>query len=122
MLLLVAALRNEYATFTWAALSAKSVGAWIYLTTAGSLIGFPAYIWLLQVTTPARVATYAYVNPFVAVLLGCTFGNEPFSRAMFLAGALIITAVALIVCSGSGFPPHCWKRLWRGRIAASQQP
>ena len=101
-LLLVALGKREFASFSTDSVSAKSLAAWAYLTTAGSLIGFPAYIWLLQVSTPARVSTYAYVNPFVAVLLGCTLGNEAFTRDLFLAGVLIIAAVALIVCSGSG--------------------
>jgi drug/metabolite transporter (DMT)-like permease len=58
-------------------------------------------VWLLHASTPARVATYAYVNPLIAVLLGCTIGREAFSQELFLAGALIIVAVALIVTGGA---------------------
>src|SRR5690606_2661228 len=72
LLLLLAAMRGEATQFSWDELSARSINAWLYLTLIGSLVGFPAYIWLLEVSTPAKVSTYAYVNPFVAVLLGCT--------------------------------------------------
>jgi len=78
-----------------------SAGSWLYLTVAGSLVGYTCYVWLLHATTPARVATYAYVNPFIAVLLGCTLGRETFSHELFVAGGLIILAVALIVRGGS---------------------
>jgi drug/metabolite transporter (DMT)-like permease len=65
------------------------------------LVAYTAYVWLLHVSTPARVATYAYVNPLIAVLLGCTLGREVFSHELIVAGALIIIAVALIVRGGA---------------------
>ena len=49
-----------------------------YLIVFGSLIGFSAYVWLLQVRPAAQVSTYAYVNPLVAALLGVFLGNEQF--------------------------------------------
>ena len=64
------------------------------------MVGYTCYVWLLHATTPARVATYAYVNPFIAVLLGCTVGHEMFSHELFMAGVLIIAAVVLIVRGG----------------------
>ena len=64
----------------------QSAGSWLYLIVAGSLVGYTCYVWLLHATTPARVATYAYVNPFVAVLLGCTIGREAFSHELLVAG------------------------------------
>jgi drug/metabolite transporter (DMT)-like permease len=76
-----------------------SAGAWaalVYLITFGSLIGFSAYTWLLRVSTPARVATYAYVNPIVAVVLGWAFAGERLTPATFGAAALILAAVATI--------------------------
>ena len=72
----------------------------MYLTAFGSLVGYTCYVWLLHASTPARVATYAYVNPFIAVLLGCTIGHEAFSHELFVAGVLIIAAVVLIVRGG----------------------
>jgi drug/metabolite transporter (DMT)-like permease len=61
----------------------------------GSLVGFTAYVWLLQVSTPARVSTYAYVNPLIAVLLGRLVLNEPFPKSLALAAGLILGAVIL---------------------------
>ena len=78
--------------------------AFLYLTLVGSLVGFTAYVWLLQVSTPARVSTYAYVNPFIAVFLGWCFLDEPLSRSVLLAGGLIIVAVALITTAGGARP------------------
>src|SRR5207244_3906329 len=67
-----------------------------YLVVFGSLIGFTAYMWLLKHTEPARAATYAYVNPIVAVILGWLVANEPLSWRTALAAAVIVTGVAFI--------------------------
>ncbi len=67
-----------------------------YLVIFGSLIGFTAYVWLLKVTTPARVSTYAFVNPVVAVFLGWAFAGEQLSVRVMVAAAIIILAVVLI--------------------------
>lgn len=101
LLLALAMARGELAQFSFARMTALSFWAWLYLTVAGSLIAYTAYVWLLHASTPARVATYAYVNPLIAVLLGCTIGAEPFSNELFAAGALIVVAVVLIVRSGA---------------------
>ena len=77
--------------------SALSLG---YLVVFGSLLGFSAYVWLLRVTTPARVSTYAYVNPVVAVLLGMLFAGEQLTLRIGLAAAGIVAAVALILGHG----------------------
>ena len=102
LLLVLAMLHGEYRTFSFSRITSASIVAWLYLTCAGSLIGFTAYVWLLHVSTPARVSTYAYVNPLIAVLLGCTIGGETASPRLFAAGALIVLAVGLIVSSPSG--------------------
>jgi drug/metabolite transporter (DMT)-like permease len=68
-----------------------------YLFVFGSLIGFTAYVWLLRVSTPARVSTYAYVNPVIAVVLGWTMGGEELSGRMILAAGVIVAGVVLIV-------------------------
>jgi drug/metabolite transporter (DMT)-like permease len=106
LLLVLAVLRNEPANFSLARITPTSAAAWLYLTIMGSLVAFTAYAWLLQVSTPAKVSTSAYVNPLIAVLLGCTVGHEVFSQELITAGALIIVAVALIVRSGSRKPVH----------------
>ena len=101
VLLGVSAIQGEFMQFHFAQITSVSFGSWLYLTIAGSLIGYTAYIWLLHASTPARVATYAYVNPLIAVLLGCTLGHEIFSHELLVAGALIIVAVVLIVRGGA---------------------
>src|SRR5574337_236708 len=69
----------------------------LHLIAAGSLIGFSAYIWLLGVVPTARVSTYAYVNPVVAVLIGWAVAGEPLNVRTLLATAAIVAAVALII-------------------------
>ncbi len=63
---------------------------------AGSLIGFTAYTYLLQVSTPAKVSTYAYVNPVVAVVLGWAFAGEEITARTLVAAAVILAGVAII--------------------------
>jgi drug/metabolite transporter (DMT)-like permease len=74
----------------------RALGALAYLVVFGSLVGFTAYIWLMQHAAPAKVATYAYVNPVVAVLLGWAFAGEAVGVRTVLAAGVIIGAVALI--------------------------
>jgi drug/metabolite transporter (DMT)-like permease len=93
---------GEARQFHPAQITAISAWAFVYLTLVGSLVGFTAYVWLLQVSTPARVSTYAYVNPFIAVLLGRLVLHEPLPGRVLLAGACIIAAVMLITSTASG--------------------
>jgi drug/metabolite transporter (DMT)-like permease len=81
---------------TWAA-SADAFLAWLYLIFIGSLAGFTAYTWVLQHAPISRVATYAYVNPVVAVILGVVILGEIVTPAMLLGGGIIVAAVALII-------------------------
>jgi drug/metabolite transporter (DMT)-like permease len=101
LLLLAGTITGEWPTLDIGAISAASAGAILYLIVFGSLIGFTAYMWLLRVVPPARVATYAYVNPVVAVLLGWLVLGEPVSARTSIAAAIIIGAVALIVSARS---------------------
>lgn len=95
-LLLAGLLRGELAATDPSAFTTESVLAFLYLVVFGSLVGFTAYIWLLGVTTPARVSTYAYVNPIVAVLLGWAILSEPVTSRVLFAAAVIVLAVAVI--------------------------
>ena len=79
------------------AVSPRSILSLAYLIVFGSLIGFTAYVWLLKVSTPARVSTYAYVNPIVAVALGAVFAGEAITPRIALAALVIVGAVALII-------------------------
>ena len=82
---------------TWEATSAASAWAVLYLSVCGSLIGFTAYGWLMRVEPASRVATYAYVNPVVAVLLGAAVGGEPLSARVVVATGIIVCAVLIIL-------------------------
>lgn len=77
--------------------SARSMLAWLYLVVFGSMVGFTAFTWLLAHVEPTKVATYAYVNPVVAVLLGWLLAGEHLDARMLGAMALIVGAVALIL-------------------------
>ena len=88
---------GEYTDLNFAAFSTKSILAFCYLVVFGSLIGFSSYSWLIRVAPPSRVATYAFVNPLVAVLLGWFFANEAITSQMLLAGLLILPSVILIL-------------------------
>jgi drug/metabolite transporter (DMT)-like permease len=91
--------RGELATFHLSQVSTRSFAAFGYLLVFGSLIGFTAFVYLLRVSTAARVATYAYVNPVVAVFLGWLLAAEPISARMLIAAAIIVTGVALITAA-----------------------
>lgn len=77
--------------------STKSLLAFAYLVVAGSLVAFTAYAWLLQNVPISKVATYAYVNPLVAVLLGWALLSEQLSLGTLAGAALIVASVAVIV-------------------------
>ncbi len=77
-------------------LSLLSIVGWLYLIVFGSIVAFTAYVWLLRVSTPARVSTYAYVNPIVAVLLGFAIAGEPLTTRMIIAATVIVSGVVLI--------------------------
>jgi drug/metabolite transporter (DMT)-like permease len=99
-LLIVAGLAmGEASRLELAAVSTKSIVALLYLILIGALVGYSAYIWLLRASTPARVSTYAYVNPVVAVLLGWLLAGEELSLRVAAAAAVIVGGVALITLS-----------------------
>ncbi|HWP83303.1 MAG TPA: EamA family transporter [Bacteroidota bacterium] len=68
-----------------------------YLIFFGSMVGFTAYIWILRVAPPSKVATYAFVNPVVAVFLGWALANEPLTLNVLVASAVIVAGVATII-------------------------
>jgi drug/metabolite transporter (DMT)-like permease len=84
--------------------SAASLAALAYLVVFGSLVGFTAYTWLLQHTSVSVVATYAYVNPVIAVFLGTLVLSEPVTPSMVIGAAIILAAVAFIVSRGATRP------------------
>jgi drug/metabolite transporter (DMT)-like permease len=96
LLLLASAAKGEWVQLDLASVSLRSWLALGYLTLMGSIVGFTAYTWLLRVSTPARVATYAYVNPIVAIVLGWAVVGEVLTGQMLLAAVVIVLAVVLI--------------------------
>lgn len=95
-LILVSVLTGELNGWNPAEVSGRSLAGLAYLITVGSIIGFGSYIWLLANAPISLVATYAYVNPIVAVILGYLFGNEALEPRIYLATAIIIGAVIFI--------------------------
>ena len=95
-LLLASLATGELAHFNPGAITANSLIAWAYLIVFGSLIGFSTFTWLMKHSTPAKVSTYAYVNPVVAVFLGWLILHEPVNPRIFVAAAIIIAGVAII--------------------------
>ncbi len=95
-LMLAAALHGELGHIDVAAISTRSWIAFGYLITFGSLIGFSTFVWLMRHSTPARVSTYAYVNPIVAVFLGWLILHEPITARTLVASVIIIAAVVII--------------------------
>jgi drug/metabolite transporter (DMT)-like permease len=87
---------GEWNRLEMSAISFRSFLSWGYLAIFGSLVGFSAYIWLLKVTTPAKVSTYAYVNPLVAVFFGWLLAEEEISLRTILASSVIIASVVII--------------------------
>jgi drug/metabolite transporter (DMT)-like permease len=97
VLMVMGTLSGEIASFDPAAVETDSLWALAYLTVVGSLLAFTTFGWLLRVAPLPLVATYAYVNPVVAVILGALVLQEPIEPRTVVAGAIIIFAVALIV-------------------------
>ena len=99
VLVLVAGITGEFGQVHLAAISLKSLLALVFLILFGSLIGYSSYVWLLRHVPAARVSTYAYVNPVVAVFLGWAFASEPITWVTLVSAAVIISSVALITVS-----------------------
>jgi drug/metabolite transporter (DMT)-like permease len=101
MLLLAAVAHGDFAQFQFAAIGRRSWLAFGYLVAIGSLVGFSTFVWLMKHSTPARVATYAYVNPIVAVFLGWLLLDEAIGPRTLVAAAVIVAAVAIITTGKS---------------------
>ncbi|HEV2084361.1 MAG TPA: EamA family transporter [Gemmatimonadales bacterium] len=103
-LVLTAAALGEFRRFHP---STISPGAWLsllYLIVAGSIIGFTAYVWLIDHESPTRVGTYAYVNPVVAVLLGYFLGGEELGLRTILGTMFVLISVLVITTTPAKKP------------------
>ncbi|MFE5591617.1 EamA family transporter [Streptomyces sp. NPDC056549] len=95
--LTVGLVRGEHHGLDLGAVSGRSWAALAYLVVFGSLVAFTAYAWLLQTAPVSLAATYAYVNPVVAVLLGALVLDEALTWPILLGGAIVVGGVCLIV-------------------------
>jgi drug/metabolite transporter (DMT)-like permease len=107
-----------------AGFSLLSVASLAYLILFGALVGYSAYVWLLRVTTAARVSTYAYVNPVVAVFLGWLLADEPLTPRVAIAAAVIVAGVAVITTerTRSPTPPVARVRARGGPVGPAPGP
>jgi drug/metabolite transporter (DMT)-like permease len=92
-LLVVSLIRGEWRDFSLTEVTPTSLASWVYLTIAGTLGAFAAYIWLLKRVTPTLVATYTFVNPVIAVALGWAFLHERLTIWMAAGAVLIVISV-----------------------------
>lgn len=100
-LLVLATVAGEWPRFVWADVGPRAWGSLIYLAVFGSVFAFSAYLFLLQHVRPEKVATYAFINPIVAMVLGWTLAGETMSARTLVAGAIVVLAVALITTAGA---------------------
>jgi drug/metabolite transporter (DMT)-like permease len=94
---------GETSQLNMAHVSMPSIIGLAYLAVFGSLVAFSAYSWLLDKATPARLSTYAYVNPMIAVLLGWLIAGEPLGIRALGSMALIVVAVILLTLPREAF-------------------
>ena len=85
-----------------AAFSGRSLAGFAYLILVGSLVAFTAYVWLLQHAPISKVATYAYVNPVIAIFLGWAILSEHVTATIVAGAAIVVASVAGIVRRESG--------------------
>ena len=104
-LLLVGFIRGEWSAFEPSAVSSASLFGLAYLVVFGSLIGFTAYSWLLKNARPSMVATYAYVNPVIAVLLGWLVAGESMTGQMLFGAGVVVGSVVLITSQNTQEAP-----------------
>ena len=106
VLLVAGILSGEFHRFHFAAVTWRSWLALGYLIVFGSCIGFTSYLYILKKSTAARVATYALVNPVVALFLGWLVADETISLRTVAAAIVILTAVVLVIIAPHPAPAH----------------
>ncbi|HEX8647525.1 MAG TPA: EamA family transporter [Thermoleophilaceae bacterium] len=94
--------RGEAGDVDFGSFSHDSLIAFVYLIFVGSLVAFTAYVWLLQNAPVSKVATYAYVNPVIAILLGWAILSEEITASIVAGAAIVVASVATIVRKESG--------------------
>ena len=102
VMLVVGLLLGEASDLAMDEIAASSLTALVYLVFVGSLLAFTAYTWLLQHAPISKVATYAYVNPVIAIVLGWALLDEAVTARILLGAALVVASVAFIVSRETG--------------------
>ena len=100
VMLVGAFVRGEAAGFDLTAVSTRSLWAFAYLVTFGSILALGAYVWLMRVCSPSAVSTYAFVNPVVAVFLGWWLVGETISPRTIVATGMVVIAVVALQTAG----------------------
>jgi drug/metabolite transporter (DMT)-like permease len=97
LMLLLAFPKGDWAGFCLSAVTRESFFGWLYLVVFGSWIGFVAFFFLMRHCRPSRAATYAYINPLIAVFLGWLVAGEPLTARTLVSAAVILVSVAVVV-------------------------
>lgn len=116
--LLLSGLTGELSGWSIAQVTPRAAVSLGFLVLGGTVLGFGAYTWLMQVATPAAVGTYAFVNPVVALGLAWAVGDEPFSLRTVIAGVIVLTGV-LLIWKSSGSAGHSERSEESARSLAS---
>ena len=95
-LMILSTIHGEVAELSIASFSIISIASLLYLIFFGTILAYSSYVWLLKVSTPAKVGTYAFFNPLIAVFLGWIILNEPITSIMLIGAAGILISVLLI--------------------------
>lgn len=101
LLLCAGLVRGELGDMRLDVASARSLAAFAYLVVFGSIVAFNAFTYMIEMSTPSRVSTYAYVNPVVAVVLGWLLAGELLTPQTICGAAVIVGAVALVTAGGA---------------------
>ncbi len=96
-MLVLALPKGDWAQFSLSAVSRASFLGWLYLVVFGSWVGFVAFFFVMRHCRPSRAATYAYVNPVIAVFLGVLVAGEPLAARTLVSAAVILVSVAVVV-------------------------
>ena len=96
VLMAISVASGESAGLDWSAVSPAAFGAWIYVAAFGS-VAYGSYLWLLKASTPAKAATYAYVNPVIALILGYLLADETLTLWSFGCSTVVVVGVLLVV-------------------------
>ena len=96
VLIAMSAVSGEWTGLEWSAVSPTAFGAWIYVAAFGS-VAYGCYLWLLKASTPAKAATYAYVNPVIALVLGYLLAGETLTLWSMGCSGVVVLGVLLVV-------------------------